>query len=127
AASGELEIARQAHAQYYLALAEEVEPELFGTRQATWLNRLEQKLDNFRAALLWLLEQKEIEAALRLGSALRRLWFIRGYLSEGRQGLECAVRECEGGPASVRARALNAAGQLSGLQADLSHAGALCH
>ena len=87
AASGEVEATRQVHAEYYLALAEEAEPELFGSRQAMWLNRLEQKHDNFRAALLWFLEQKEIEAALRLGSALRRLWFIRGYLSEGRQWL----------------------------------------
>jgi predicted ATPase/DNA-binding CsgD family transcriptional regulator len=125
-AIGELEIARQAHAQYYLALAEEAEPELFGTRQAMWLNRLEQKYDNFRAALLWFLEEKEIEAALRLGSALRRLWFIRGYLSEGRHLLERALMEGEGVAASVRAKALNAAGQLSGLQGDFSHAEALC-
>jgi predicted ATPase/DNA-binding CsgD family transcriptional regulator len=126
AASGELEIARQAHAQYYLALAEEAEPELFDSRQAIWLNRLEQKHDNFRAALLWLLEQKEIEAALRLGSALRRLWFIRGYLSEGRYWLERALMESEGVAASVRAKALNAAGQLSGLQGDFSRAELLC-
>ncbi len=126
AASGELEIARQAHAQYYLALAEEAEPELFGSRQAMWLNRLEQKYDNFRAALLWFLEEKEIEAALRLGSALRRLWFIRGYLSEGRHWLERALMESEGVAASVRAKALNAAGQLSGLQGDFSQAEALC-
>jgi predicted ATPase/DNA-binding CsgD family transcriptional regulator len=126
AANGELEIARQAHAQYYLALAEKAEPELFGSRQAMWLNRLEQKHDNFRAALLWLLEQKEIEAALRLGSALRRLWFIRGYLSEGRQWLERALMESKGVVASVRAKALNAAGQLSSLQGDFSHAEALC-
>jgi hypothetical protein len=121
-ASGELEIARQAHAQYYLALAEEAEPELFGSRQAMWLNRLEQKHDNFWAALHWLLERKETEAALRLASALRRLWFIRGYLSEGRQWLERALRESEGVAASVRAKALNAAGQLSSLQGDFSHA-----
>src|SRR6266487_327445 len=126
AASGELEIARQAHAQYYLALAEEAEPELFGSRQAMWLNRLEQKYDNFRAALLWFLEEKEIEAALRLGSALRRLWFIRGYLSEGRHWLERALMESEGVAASVREKALNAAGQLSGLQGDFSQAESLC-
>jgi predicted ATPase len=126
AASGELETARQAHAQYYLAFAEEAERELLGARQGMWLNRLEQKHENLRAALLWLLEQKEIEAALRLGSALRRFWFIRGHLSEGRQWLEQALMESEGVVAPVRAKALNTAGLLSGLQGDFSHAEALC-
>ena len=125
-ASGELETARRAHAQYYLALAEEAERELIGARQAMWLNRLEQKHENLRTALLWLLERREIEAALRLGSALRRFWFIRGYLSEGRQWLERALMESEGVVASVRAKALNAAGLLSGLQGNFSQAEALC-
>ncbi len=126
ATSGELATARQAHAQYYLALAEEAKRELLGARQGMWLKRLEQKHDNFRAALLWLLEQKEMEAALRLGSALRRFWFIRGHLREGRQWLEWALKESEGVGASVRAKALTAAGLLSGLQGDFERAETLC-
>ena len=38
-ASGEMEATRQAHAAYYLALAEEVEPKLFSEEQGMWLGR----------------------------------------------------------------------------------------
>jgi predicted ATPase/DNA-binding SARP family transcriptional activator len=39
------------HANLFLALAEEAEPELKGPRQQEWLERLEVEHDNFRAAL----------------------------------------------------------------------------
>ena len=49
-ASGGLEVTRQAHADYYLALAEDAEPELAGPQQALWLERLEREHDNLRVA-----------------------------------------------------------------------------
>jgi len=51
AASGELEATRQAHALYYLALAEEAETKLEGLQQTVWLER---EHDNLRAAKQWL-------------------------------------------------------------------------
>jgi len=42
---------RQAHAGYYLVLAETAEPYLIGTEQQHWLDLLELEHDNFRAAL----------------------------------------------------------------------------
>src|SRR5260370_13243240 len=39
--SGEMELTRRAHANYFLALADEVEPQLVGPHQAVWLERLE--------------------------------------------------------------------------------------
>jgi predicted ATPase/class 3 adenylate cyclase len=50
AASGEMEATRQAHADYYLALAEEAKLE--GPQQAVWLER---EHENLRAAMQWLL------------------------------------------------------------------------
>ncbi len=52
---GELERSREAHATYYLHLAEEAEPALVGPLQATWQRRLERELENIHAALHWLL------------------------------------------------------------------------
>ena len=44
--SGEAGRLRERHAGYYLALAEEAEPELKGARQVAWLERLEREHDN---------------------------------------------------------------------------------
>src|SRR5215204_4636370 len=68
-ASGESEETRRLHAEYFLALAEEAEPELSGADQLACLERLEAEHDNMRAALAWSLE-KEPETALRLAGAL---------------------------------------------------------
>lgn len=107
-ASGELEATQYAHAAYYLRLAEEAEPEMGGSLQVVWLERLEREYDNLRAALLWSLDQGEHgrEVALRLGGALRRFWFVRGHLSEGRTFLKRALLGSEGVAAPVRAKAL---------------------
>jgi len=67
---GELEQTRDAHADYYLALAEEAESDLSDTDQTAWQKWLEQEASNLRAALLWLLERKKMEEALRLSRLL---------------------------------------------------------
>jgi DNA-binding CsgD family transcriptional regulator len=60
-ASGELDSLQQAHAAYYVALAERAISELRGPQQAEWFQRLEQEHDNLRTALRWLLQRKEKE------------------------------------------------------------------
>ena len=55
-ASGEFETTQQAHAAYYLSLAEQAEAELEGPQHVRWLERLEREYDNLRAALRWGLE-----------------------------------------------------------------------
>jgi predicted ATPase/DNA-binding SARP family transcriptional activator len=79
---------RQAHADYYLSLAEEAGAHLSGHHQALWLHRIDDDLDNLRAALTWLIERQELERGLRLAVALARYWNTRGYLREARQWLE---------------------------------------
>jgi predicted ATPase len=84
--SGEGEAAKRAHAEYFLILAEEAEPELFGPRDVEWFDRLEEEHDNLRAALSWALGRAETELGLRLGGALQPFWEAHGHYSEGRSG-----------------------------------------
>jgi predicted ATPase/class 3 adenylate cyclase/DNA-binding CsgD family transcriptional regulator len=116
AASGEMEKTRHAHAPYYLALAEEAEPELAGPRQAMWLKRLEREHDNLRAAMQWLLEQEgseqSREMALRLGAALLRFWEVRGHWSEGWNFLEWARARSKGVAVPAQVKAFMAAAYL---------------
>ncbi len=126
---GEMEATRQAHAAYYLALAEKAEPELAGPQQAMWLERLEREHENLRAALSWWLEQGEaeqgMEMALRLAAALRRFWEVRAHWSEGRTVLERALAGSKGVAVPAQLKALKAAAHLAYVQGDTDRAEAL--
>jgi len=117
AASGEAEATERAHAAYYMALAEQAEPELMGSEQVAWLARLEREHDNLRAALHWAQQGGEGEIGLRLAGALWRFWYAHGYLSEGRAWLESLLdldtRRVPIVTPLVRAKALHGAGQLA--------------
>jgi len=129
-ANEELEHVRQAHAHYYLALAEEAEPELVGLQQAEWLERLEREHDNMRAAMQWVLErgdaEQSMELALRLGGALHQFWRVRRYLSEGRTFLERALAGSKEATTASRTKALMIAARLAVLQADTERGEVLC-
>ena len=125
-AEGELAAAGRAHANYYLRLAEEAEPNLRGAEQATWLGRLEGEHENVRAALEWALASGEQELALRLCSALWLFWLRRGYPREGTTFFERALGESETLEAPLRIKALVGAGALAWWQADHSRAASLC-
>lgn len=76
------------HLQCFLQLTEETEPKLRGPYQQVWLNWLEDEYDNIRAALSWSLASHQIEAGLRITTAIYLLWAIRGYVNEGLAWLE---------------------------------------
>jgi len=127
--SNEVERMQQAHAAYYLTLAERAEPELGGPQQALWLGRLERDHDNLRVAMRWLMddgrEGKERVMALRLGGALRRFWIVHSHISEGRNFLDNALAASEGVKeldAAVRAKALITAANLAVIQSDYQRA-----
>jgi predicted ATPase/class 3 adenylate cyclase len=124
--SGEAEQIKRVHAEYFLTLAEEADPELKGANQLEWLERLEAEHDNIRAALSWALERKEAEVALSLGGALWWFWSVRGYHSEGRRWLEQALAMGGRGSAEVRAMALAGAGGLAMEQGDLDRGQGVC-
>ncbi len=124
AASGEEAATRQAHATYYLTLAEQAEPELVSPQQALWSERLEREHDNLRAAWQWMLEQvgDGKEMALRLGGALWNFWWSRGYWSEGRDFLERALLASERVAVPVRGKAIMVAAGLAFIQSDYQRA-----
>jgi predicted ATPase/DNA-binding SARP family transcriptional activator len=112
-ATTEQETVRCRHAQFFLALAETAEPELCGAESATWLERLAMEQDNMRAALEWLMESDDAEAAWRLGRVLTHFWSSRGHWAEGRERVG-RLLAMPGAVArtSARARALYRAGRL---------------
>ena len=113
--SGETDQLGRRHAEYFLALAEEAEPAFTGPhpQQVEWLDRLEEELDNLRAALRWSLDRGGADTGLRLAGALYRLWSQRGLLAEGGRWLEEALKIGDGAPAAFRAKALLGAGFLA--------------
>jgi predicted ATPase/class 3 adenylate cyclase len=88
---GEAGVTARRHADYFLGLAEQAEPELLGPRQGVWYERLEADLDNFRAALAWFLAHEQADAAARLAATLMPLWWSRGHGSEGLRWLDAVL------------------------------------
>jgi predicted ATPase/class 3 adenylate cyclase len=103
---------RRRHAEHFLTLAEEAEPNLFGASPGAWLDRLEREHDNLRAALDRLEALGETEHLLRLAGALAEFWTVKGHLTEGRRRLESAL-EADERPTAARAKALNGAADLA--------------
>ena len=123
AASGEEIATRRAHAAYCLVLAEEGNPELPAQGRDVWLTRCELEIDNFRSALDWLFEIRDLEWGLRLCIALFRFWDMREHLTEGRTRLEAVLTLAEDQYSKQRAKLYIFLGALSTAQGDFKAAG----
>lgn len=122
AASGEESATRRAHAAYCLVLAEEGNPELTAEARELWLTRCELEIDNFRSALDWLFETRDLDWGLRLCMALFRFWDMREHLTEGRVRLEAILTLAGNEYANERAKLLIFLGALSTAQGDFAAA-----
>jgi non-specific serine/threonine protein kinase len=116
--SGEAEELRRRHAEYFVALAEQAEPELRGGRQGYWIVRLRAERHNLRTALAWSLAGANVELGLRLAGALRDFWYYEGHIGEGLRWTGKALESARDAPSAIRAKVLNAAGWLSFAQGD---------
>jgi predicted ATPase len=74
--AGEATDTRNQYAAYYLALAEDAAPQLYGAAQGTLLERLEHEQDNLRAALAWSQAEGNGEVVLRFLCVIRRSSFV---------------------------------------------------
>ena len=102
AASGEEPAVRAAHAEHYLALAEQAEPHLIVAGSATWVERLAIERANLRDAVAWALGAGQAEAVLRLAGTILSFAYARGEPREGQRWLEAAL--AAGGSAVPEAR-----------------------
>src|SRR5262249_38533276 len=105
--SGEDDVVRGQHRDYFAALAEQAEPELTGPDQVMWLDRLEAEHNNLCAAIEWSeTDAASAEVGLRLVGTLSRFWEVRGYLNLGRGYLTRALDRAEASaPMGERAKA----------------------
>jgi len=121
---GEAEEARHRHANHFLALAQEAEPELRRQQQGIWMERLEAEHDNFRAALSWAIERAHAELYLRLAGALWKFWDARGYYNEAHRWFEEELAKDDRASPQARAKVLEAAGWLAYDRGAMDQAGA---
>ncbi|GAC1538905.1 MAG: hypothetical protein NVS2B7_10280 [Herpetosiphon sp.] len=115
---------RERHTAYYLQLARQAEPVLWGgPDQVQWLTRLETDHDNLRAVLHGALRDNTPEVALVLAGMLWRFWLVHGHLLEGQRWLERGLAADQSSSRSIRAKALCGLGSLGSLLPDgTSHA-----
>jgi predicted ATPase len=111
-ASGEAADLQRRHAEYFLALAERVAPELRGSRYVYWSALPRDEHNNLRTALAWALGGDHAELGLQLAGALRDFWFYEGRTAEGLAWTERALESAKDAPPALRARALNTAGAM---------------
>jgi predicted ATPase/DNA-binding winged helix-turn-helix (wHTH) protein len=120
--SGEAPLTRRSHAAYCMVLAEEGNPELDPIARTEWLARCDAEIDNFRSALGWLLENHELEWAIRLSMALFRFWDMRERFFEGRAHLESLLQLIDSGYVKERGRICTFLGALATPQGDYESA-----
>ncbi|HEY9288276.1 MAG TPA: hypothetical protein VIT43_09670 [Candidatus Dormibacteraeota bacterium] len=116
--AGEYEEVARRHALHYLKVAEDAEPKLVRTGHDRWFNLLNMERGNLRSGIGWAVDHGETVLALRYTVALWRYWRHFGEFAEGRRWLDAALAMPGRSPASLRAKALWAAGALAFPQAD---------
>jgi predicted ATPase len=118
AESGEKPATERAHAAYCLVVAEEGNPELAPADRARWLSQCDVEIDNFRLALDFLFQTRDVEWGMRLCMALFRFWDMREHITEGRARLEAVLQLAGDEHHKERAKVSHFLGALATAQAD---------
>lgn len=114
AASGEEDLLRDRHLDYYLKFAEKAEPHLEGPDQKDWLEKCAAERFNFRAALEWTVESKKPQPGFRIFAAIYRVAEIRGNLEEAREVIaDLLAIPHDDVPKACKAKFLVAAGRIA--------------
>jgi predicted ATPase len=92
AAKGTLARVRDAHARFFIELADRVEDELKGERQHESMQLLGEERENLRAAERFLLDTHDWDRAAALAFSLYLYWWVSGLLGEVRTWMDLALR-----------------------------------
>ena len=132
-ASGHRDDALEGLARYWTGEASLAAENLIGPAQAQWLDRVRDDLENYRAALAWLLECGRPSEAAVIAWGLKYFWLIRGHAAEGLQWYE-QILNLPSLPPAAELRALAGAtvmwyaqGELDRARSGLHRALALAH
>jgi predicted ATPase/transcriptional regulator with XRE-family HTH domain len=109
--AGEQEAAFGAHADHFLALAEQAAPQYQRAEQVTWLGRIDAEHPNLTAAIERCLAAEQSDKAARFGWSLWLYWWLRGHLVHGRRLMETILDTHL--PTDLRARAELAAATMA--------------
>jgi predicted ATPase/class 3 adenylate cyclase len=107
------EAARQVHADYFATLAEAIAT---GTPHAPEQEAYavpSREVANLRAGLDWLLQCGDVDAVLRMGTALSWFWLARSHFHDATHWLDAAPLDADSVDTGVRARARYMAGLIS--------------
>jgi predicted ATPase/DNA-binding winged helix-turn-helix (wHTH) protein len=108
---GQAEAARQRHAEYFLALAEQAAPQLSGAQQSAWMAALRDEQENLVAALGWCCDERspaDPRWGLRLAAATQRYWVFNDVALGCRLVQAALRRDGDGADSAVRFDALRA-------------------
>jgi predicted ATPase len=111
--AAEAHATRQRHLDFFLALAQQAHPALYGPEQAGWLSRLDLERENLLAAHAFCDHAQEgAQLGLRLVASIKIYWASRGLLPMAqRVMLEALARAHQ--PSRERARVLFDVGQIA--------------
>jgi tetratricopeptide (TPR) repeat protein len=80
------------HCEHFFAMAKAANQGLMGADHAEWIWRVEDELDNLRAAIaLALAGGVDRVIAVKIAVALQGFWILRGYTTEGRAVVRAAL------------------------------------
>jgi predicted ATPase/class 3 adenylate cyclase len=113
-----------AHCDYFLTFAKASNKGLQGAEQAVWTERIENALDDLRAAINVALEAVvDPLIAVKFEVALMGFWILRGYSSEGRSYVRAALKLPDVQASDVaHAHALYVGATLADAQSDYAEA-----
>jgi predicted ATPase/class 3 adenylate cyclase len=113
---------QERHVGFYLALVEEAEPNLTGSAQRRWYERVAIEEDNVREALTYVCDRADGERALMLAGTIWRFWWTRGQIAEASRWYERAFAVAANASETARARGLFGAAHMAEARGDVDQA-----